>query len=192
MEQLHDQAKITRDLTIQEIFQLYPGKAQKLAQIMTSAGLHCIGCGASVFETIEEGVLGHGMSEEELDSLVKELNDEVQRTESVNDAVGITKHAAEKVKELSKKFKKEGWGIKVGLMKAGCSGYQYDIAFQEKAGKDDVAFESAGVNVFVDKHDLEKLNGSEIDWVDGLQGAGFKVNNPNVHHSCGCGSSVGF
>ena len=192
MEQIQASGKISKDLTIQEIFQIYPGKAQKLAQIMTSAGLHCIGCGASVFETIEEGVLGHGMSEEKLDALLKELNDEVQRKGSFTDAVAVTKLAGEKVRELSKKFKKEGWGIKIGLMKAGCSGFQYDIALQEKAGKDDVAFEVEGVKVFVDKQDLERLNGSEIDWVDGLQGAGFKVNNPNAHHSCGCGSSVGF
>ena len=57
---------ITRDMTIEEVFKRFPSKAQKLAQDMTNLGLHCVGCSASTWETIEAGLLGHGMGEEDL------------------------------------------------------------------------------------------------------------------------------
>jgi iron-sulfur cluster assembly protein len=79
-------------------------------------------------------------------------------------------------------------GLRVGVKGGGCSGFQYQLAFDEQ--KDgDVVFESHGLKVLVDGPSLPYVDGSQIDYVDSLQGAGFQVNNPNVVAACGCGSS---
>ena len=70
----------------------------------------------------------------------------------------------------------------------GCSGFQYALAF-DAPKEGDHRFETDGVAVVVDKTSMQFVFGSEVDWVDGLQGAGFSVNNPNVEAACGCGSS---
>ena len=70
----------------------------------------------------------------------------------------------------------------------GCSGFQYALAL-DKRKEDDHVFKHQGVSVVVDKVSMQFVFGSEVDYVDGLQGAGFTVNNPNVVAACGCGSS---
>ncbi len=79
-------------------------------------------------------------------------------------------------------------GLRVGVKGGGCSGFQYQLAFDEQ--KDgDVIFESHGVKLLVDGPSLPYVDGSQIDYVESLQGAGFQVINPNVVAACGCGSS---
>ena len=79
-------------------------------------------------------------------------------------------------------------GLRVGVKGGGCSGFQYQLAFDER--KDgDVVFESHGLKLLVDGPSLPYVDGSQIDYVESLQGAGFQVNNPNVVAACGCGSS---
>ncbi len=105
------------------------------------------------------------------------------------DPIKLTDKAAEKVKELlSGQADGEEQALRVAVRGGGCSGFQYALAFD--APKDeDHRFEAQGVSVVVDKTSMQFLFGSEVDWVDGLQGAGFAVNNPNVEAACGCGSS---
>ena len=79
-------------------------------------------------------------------------------------------------------------GLRVGVRGGGCSGFQYQLAFDEQRDGD-VVFESHGVKLLVDGPSLPYVDGSTIDYVDSLQGAGFQVNNPNVVAACGCGSS---
>ncbi|MHB8491551.1 MAG: HesB/IscA family protein [Solirubrobacteraceae bacterium] len=79
-------------------------------------------------------------------------------------------------------------GLRVGVRGGGCSGFQYQLAFDAKRD-DDVVFESHGLQLLVDGSALEYVDGSVIDYEESLQGAGFKVNNPNVVAACGCGSS---
>ena len=79
-------------------------------------------------------------------------------------------------------------GLRVGVRGGGCSGFQYQLAFDEQRD-DDVVFESHGLKLLVDRPSLQYVSGSVIDYVDSLQGAGFQVNNPNVVAACGCGSS---
>lgn len=183
--------EIRRTDTIQDIFDKFPGKAQKLAQIMTNSGLSCIGCHASTFETLEQGTLGHGMDEGNLQSLLKEMNRALNEKVKIKEVL-VTKEAVKKINALLKKEGKKSWGLKIGVESGGCSGSQYLLGFQEKALQGEKAVESNGIKLFYLENDTEKLSGSEIDYVDGLQGAGFKINNPNVTKSCRCGSSVGF
>ena len=79
-------------------------------------------------------------------------------------------------------------GLRVGVKGGGCSGFQYNLAFDEQRDGDEV-FEFAGLRVYVDQPSLPYVRGSVIDYVESLQGAGFQVNNPNVVAACGCGSS---
>src|ERR1700723_487462 len=79
-------------------------------------------------------------------------------------------------------------GLRVGVRGGGCSGFQYGLAFDEQRDGDTV-FEDKGIRLLVDRSSLPYVKGSIIDFVDGLQGAGFKVENPNVVAACGCGSS---
>jgi iron-sulfur cluster assembly protein len=79
-------------------------------------------------------------------------------------------------------------GLRVGVRGGGCSGFQYQLAFDEQR-ESDIVFESHGLKLLVDQESLQFVRGSTIDYEESLQGAGFKVNNPNVVAACGCGSS---
>jgi iron-sulfur cluster assembly accessory protein len=78
--------------------------------------------------------------------------------------------------------------LRLRVVGGGCAGFSYDLYFDE-AGEVDRQFETEGVKCVVDEMSLMYLVGTEIDYVEGLQGAGFKFNNPNVKSTCGCGSS---
>lgn len=103
--------------------------------------------------------------------------------------INITESAAKKIKELAAQDNKKGYGLKLYVFPGGCSGFQYGMDFEEKAEKTDITLEQHGVKLFVDKESAEMLKGVKIDFVDSLQGSGFKIDNPNVQHSCGCGKS---
>jgi iron-sulfur cluster assembly accessory protein len=94
--------------------------------------------------------------------------------------VSVTDNAAEKVKALMAQEGEEDLGLRIGVRPGGCSGFQYSIYFDDEINDDDEVFETKGVKIVM---------GSEFDYVDGLMGAGFAVNNPNVTGGCGCGSS---
>jgi iron-sulfur cluster assembly protein len=104
-------------------------------------------------------------------------------------AVHVTDGAAEKIKDLvAGRDDADESALRVAVRGGGCSGFQYALAL-DKAKDDDHVFEHNGVAVVVDKVSMQFVLGSEVDFVDGLQGAGFVVNNPNVVAACGCGSS---
>ena len=106
--------------------------------------------------------------------------------------ITITEKAAEKVKEIASSEALEGQGLRLRVIGGGCAGFSYDLYFEDKMGEMDEEFESRGVKVYIDPLSLQYLEGVEIDFVEGVHGAGFKFNNPNVKGSCGCGSSVSF
>jgi len=104
-------------------------------------------------------------------------------------AITLTEKAAGKIAELlSGQGDAEGQALRVAVRGGGCSGFQYALAF-DRAKEDDHVFEVDDVSVVVDKVSMQFVFGSEVDYVEGLQGAGFQVNNPNVVAACGCGSS---
>ena len=178
-------------MTIEEIFKRFPNKGQKLAQEMTNAGLHCVGCSASTWETIEAGMYGHGMVDEQIDGLIGKLNAILAEKEDLS-TVTITERAAKKYLQILKEEGKEGWGMRFGEKAAGCSGFEYFLDFSEKPQVGDQILESSGIQIHVHSKSVERLMGSVIDYVDGLNGAGFKISNPNVKSSCGCGTSHGY
>lgn len=182
---------ITRDMTIEEILSLFPQKAPRLAQEMKNMGLNCIGCSQSVWETIEAGVLGHGHSEENLVLLLDKLNQILN--EPLNDySISMTKKAAKKFLEILEEEKKVGWALRFGDRAGGCQGFEYLLDYSEKASPEDKIFYSEGVEIHVHSGAVPRLMGSIIDYVDGLQGGGFKISNPHVKSSCHCGKSQNY
>ena len=104
-------------------------------------------------------------------------------------AIALTEKAAAKIAELLGGQPEGGeQALRVAVRGGGCSGFQYALAFDKPKDEDHV-FEVDGVAVVVDKVSMQFVFGSEVDYVEGLQGAGFQVNNPNVVAACGCGSS---
>ena len=104
--------------------------------------------------------------------------------------ITISDKGAEKVREFlaAQEADLSLAGLRVGVRGGGCSGFQYQLAFDEQR-EGDVVFESHGLKLLVDQESLQFVRGSTIDYEESLQGAGFKVNNPNVVAACGCGSS---
>jgi iron-sulfur cluster assembly protein len=104
--------------------------------------------------------------------------------------ITITDKGAEKVREFltAQGADIEAAGLRVGVRGGGCSGFQYNLAFDQQRDGDAV-FEDRGLKLLVDRTSLPYVTGSIIDYVDSMQGAGFQVNNPNVVAACGCGSS---
>ncbi len=110
-------------------------------------------------------------------------------TETPESAITLTDTAADKIRELlGGQEDASEQALRVAVRGGGCSGFQYALAFDRRKD-DDHVFEDRGVAVIVDKTSMQFVFGSEVDYVEGLQGAGFCVNNPNVVAACGCGSS---
>ncbi len=101
----------------------------------------------------------------------------------------LTDIAAEKVRAFMEGQSAAGdIGLRVGVRGGGCSGFQYALAFDTQRENDEI-FEDHGLRLLVDRPSLPYVKGAIVDYVESLQGAGFKVDNPNVIAACGCGSS---
>ena len=105
--------------------------------------------------------------------------------------VTLTEKAANKVKQLLEKENKQDYGLRVGVIPGGCSSYMYEIGFEKEAKENDIVIEEKGVKIFISPESIAFMKGSTVDYIDALQNAGFKINNPNVKTTCGCGHSVG-
>ncbi len=103
--------------------------------------------------------------------------------------IALTPTAADKVRQLLTGRGTPEIGLRIGVRGGGCSGNSYYMEFCEALTPGDEIVESNGVKLFVDLKSLVLLGGTEIDYVEGLMGAGFKFNNPNVKHNCACGES---
>ena len=103
--------------------------------------------------------------------------------------VVVTERAAARIKELMNAENRQGQGLRVKVVGGGCSGLQYGMAFEGQPREMDTIVEQHGLKVYVDPVSLEYLYGASIDYVDGLMGAGFRIDNPNAVAACGCGSS---
>lgn len=106
-------------------------------------------------------------------------------------ALVFTEHAADKVRELSARQEKAGAMLRVYIQGGGCSGFQYGFALEEHENQDDMVVETGGVKLLVDPMSFQYLMGSEIDYLEDLQGARFVIKNPNATTTCGCGASFG-
>ncbi|MEL6341296.1 MAG: iron-sulfur cluster assembly accessory protein [Myxococcota bacterium] len=103
--------------------------------------------------------------------------------------VSLTERAAEMVKKAMEQENMPDHALRIGVLGGGCSGLQYLLDFSERPTEMDFIAEQHGITVFVDGFSAGHLAGTVIDYVDSIQGSGFKFENPNIQRSCGCGSS---
>lgn len=102
--------------------------------------------------------------------------------------ITLTARAADRVRSMQQELQGEDKLLRVFVESGGCSGFQYGMSFDES--KDgDTTFESEGVRIVMDQSSLAYMEGSRIDFDDGLQGKGFEIQNPNAQSTCGCGKS---
>ncbi len=103
--------------------------------------------------------------------------------------MNLTDRAIEKVKEIQEAEDLREQGLRVRVIGGGCAGFQYDLYFEDETSEYDIKFEVAGIPIYVDMMSHMYVEGTEIDYVEGLHGAGFKFQNPAASATCGCGSS---
>lgn len=103
--------------------------------------------------------------------------------------VQLTPRAVEKVKEILAEQDPKPAGLRIAVVGGGCSGFSYSMAFENNPGMLDKTYNYDGLKVFIDQASLLYLDGAEVDYVETLEGSGFKFTNPNVKSTCGCGSS---
>ncbi|MCC7498554.1 MAG: iron-sulfur cluster assembly accessory protein [Bryobacterales bacterium] len=103
--------------------------------------------------------------------------------------VSLSPTAISKVKEILSAQEPKPAGLRISVVGGGCSGFSYSMAFENNPGVLDKSYDFEGLRVFVDQASLLYLDGAQVDYVETLEGAGFKFENPNVKSTCGCGSS---
>ena len=177
--------QITKDMTIGDLVKMFPS----VTEILMAEGAHCVGCGASYFETIEQGLMGHGHTQKQVEDVVRRLNEAIPKETGSDDKLRITENAAKKLKEIVKSRKKEDHSLRIKVMPGGCSGNQYAFELDTKENKEDKVIKVDGVKFVVDPESFNLIRGSRVDYIDSLQGAGFKISNPNAVKTCGCGQS---
>jgi iron-sulfur cluster assembly accessory protein len=103
--------------------------------------------------------------------------------------VQLTETAISKVREILDTQEPKPAGLRIAVVGGGCSGFSYSMAFENSPGMLDKTYTFDGLKVYVDQASLLYLDGAQVDFVETLEGSGFKFNNPNVKSTCGCGSS---
>ena len=123
--------------------------------------------------------------------ITKDVTQEVTHPEAAKKTppVTLTSNAVAKVREIMSQQTPVPAGLRIGVVGGGCSGFSYSMQFENGAGMMDKTFDMDGLKVFVDATSFMYLNGCIVDYVETLEGAGFKFENPNVKSTCGCGSS---
>ena len=103
--------------------------------------------------------------------------------------IQLTDTAVHKVREILETQEPKPAGLRISVVGGGCSGFSYSMAFENSPSMLDKTYKYEELKVFVDQASLLYLDGAEVDYVESLEGSGFKFNNPNVKSTCGCGSS---
>lgn len=183
---------ITQDMPLGDIVTNYP----QAIEVIQSFGLGCVGCGVSYSESIAQSAKTHGFDDAKILELVQKINQTIlenplPKYEAGSDAplISLSQKAADKILELMKKQGKGNIGLRFAALPGGCSGFSYSMTFEEKQSEQDLVFETSGVKFFIDPASKNMLSGVTIDYVDALQGSGFKIINPNAKATCGCGQS---
>lgn len=178
---------ITKDMTIGDVVQKYPN----VTETLLANGVHCVGCGARFFETLEMGFKGHGMSDQKVDEIIQQLNKVAESAPAPEqtETITLTESAAAKLKAILKSEGKEGYALRVQIVETGCA-KSYGLDFDNEQRADDTAVEMHGVRLLVDKKSLPSVKGAKIDYADG-ENAGFRISNPKKAGGCGSGCGCG-
>lgn len=153
---------VSRDWTVAEIVAQYP----QTTEVLSEYGLHCFGCAASGLESIGEGCLGHGFSEEDIDLLIVDINDAIENMPKRPQTITITKEAALGIKDIAAKEKTEGQGLSVQANKDG----SFYMEFREKIEEGEKEFkneEVPEVKIWASVLTLQRIGGAVITLKDG-------------------------
>ncbi len=176
---------VTKDMTISNIIEKFPYAADALK----SRGIHCVGCGVSSYETLEQGVLGHGRKKEELDEILEEIN--LMISEMKDAVFVITERAAKVILETMTEEDPEYFGLQIEVStNCNCS-FEYHFNFVKEFLDDAHLVEQHGLKVGIGPDSLPMIKGTRMDYVMSVQGAGLKLSNPNSAKSGGCGCGGG-
>jgi iron-sulfur cluster insertion protein len=104
-------------------------------------------------------------------------------------SITVTESAAKRIAFLREQEQVGDANLRIAVSGGGCSGFQYGMSFDDQTNPDDRIFERDGIGIVIDDVSLDLLNGAEVDFVEDLMGAAFRINNPNAASSCGCGNS---
>lgn len=153
---------VSRDWTVAEIVAQYP----QTTEVLSEYGLHCFGCAASGFESIAEGCLGHGFSQEDIDLLIVDINDAIENMPKRPQTITLTKEAALGIKEIAAKEKATGQGLSVQANKDG----SFYMEFREKIEEGEKEFkneEVPEVKIWASVLTLQRIGGAMITLKDG-------------------------
>ncbi|MBI3333705.1 MAG: iron-sulfur cluster assembly accessory protein [Candidatus Omnitrophica bacterium] len=103
--------------------------------------------------------------------------------------ITLTEKAVQKVQTLQQQEGKAGYALRLKVVGGGCSGYSYSMDFEQSPAPGDTVYEDQGVKIVVDPKSLPLIENTQVDWADGMTGAGFTLQNPNAKGTCGCGHS---
>jgi len=183
--------KVHKDMVVGEVVGMFP----EAADIITSYGLHCVGCHANAYETLEQGLLGHGYTQDHLKGLIDELNEYLEEMtgeggvqkelpkEADKMKITVTDFAVEKILEIAEIQEKKKIIIRIDARKvAGVLKYSMNFIEANEIGDDDKVFKfSKGkIQIVANKWDYQKINGLTIDYVIEEEREGFKMKNPNA------------
>lgn len=175
--------KITLDMTIGDIIQKYPS----VVEVLLSEGVQCVGCHVAHWETLEQGLSGHGKTEEQINSILKAMNDSIVKDEIEGDDFSITEKALKEIKNNLK----ENQFLRIEVITGGCSGKSYSLSLDDVSKEGDCVEEIGGIKIVADKNSFELIKGSKLDYLDTFEEKGFRFVNPNAKKGCGCGKSFG-
>ena len=177
---------ITKEMSIGDIMQKHPASID----LMIKNGIK-FGCNVNTSESLEAAARANEIDNAKIPELVEKINTKVEKEPEAarKGTLEMTENAAEKLREIMKAQKKEDHALRIGVTPGGCSGFMYSFDFDKEKKENDVVIIDKGVTIFVDSASMSALNGTRVDYVDSLQGAGFNVENPNASSSCGCGKS---
>jgi len=184
---MHQTQHIHDDMLIGDILSMLPDSAQ----IMEDFGLHCTSCSINAFEPIKLGAMSHGLSEEVVDDMIKQINNMAIARENriPKDSILVTPRAAKKIQEFAKAEDKKGYGLRITANNNEGREPAYGMDFEEKAAKGDKTFEFEGTEIYLDKESMKNMGGAEIDFLETQYGSGFKINNPQFMNKGGCGGA---
>ncbi|MBI2546172.1 iron-sulfur cluster assembly accessory protein [Candidatus Woesearchaeota archaeon] len=177
--------KVTKEMTVGEVIRKYPSTME----VLQGYGVPTIGCHIPYDETIEGSLKAQDFSEANIQEALDKMNQSVAEWPETVEGIFLTKKAADKIVELASKQSKPGYGIRIKVVPGGCAGFKYGFAFENQTRGPDEIVEQHGVKLYLDTESFSFMKGAKIDFVESIQGAGFKVSNPNTTGSCGCGQS---
>lgn len=182
-EKPENEQAITKDMLIGDLVARHP----ECVEVLLDEGVHCVGCGAAHFETIEQGLAGHGRTPEEIERIIEALNEAAQSADP--NTITITERAAHKLREFVESKGKQGSGLRISVAEGGCAGLTYNFDLEDQRNDGDTVIEVAEVKFYIDAQSMAKLRGARVDYVETLEQSGFRITNPNAQASCGCGNS---